>query len=329
MYLTNKDAIIDKETAIMDKTFDTMTFEEISAICKADETPKYQEPCWLRPEPCVPRPEPCVLREEPCRPVPRPCVPLNEPCNRLRASANSYSGANFYRCPHSNPSPEKTSAEIALDKINELRKIAIKYVRAVKLIWDKKIPKPPKTSSMLRTRANWALMTWYWFYEELDDTQNFGKNTPESYDIAHSYAMREVIKEYYRTGKIPKEWGFTGAGTATWEYGSVEWFIGSFEIQNFKLQNGIATFTVYNESTWKSATRLPQSWQDYIKELTGFEIHELVTSARRGQVIRTKLIQVFPGIEPYLPRDMRSIGGDWEQNYEIEMKWSLKDEDDK
>ena len=138
--------------------------------------------------------------------------------------------------------------------------------------------------------------------------------------------MKELKKEYFKTGKIPKLWQFTGPGTATGNYGEVEWFLESYSIRNFKLQNGIATFIVYNKSGWRSGTRLPKNWTDAIKEKTTFEISELVTDAPRGKVIKTKIEKYFPltlkilGFE-YILSKLPSFGGNWEQYYEIRMEW--------
>ena len=103
-------------------------------------------------------------------------------------------------------------------------------------------------------------------------------------------------------------------------------FIGSYSIRNFKLQDGIATFTVYNKSGWRSGTRLPKSWSDTIKDKTTFEVSELVTDAPRGKVIKTKIEKYFPqvlkilGFE-YILNKLPGFGGDWEQYYEIRMEW--------
>ena len=109
-----------------------------------------------------------------------------------------------------------------------------------------------------------------------------------------SDSMKELKKEYFKTGKIPKLQQFTGPGTGTGNYGEVEWFLGSYTIKDFKLENGIATFTVYNKSGWRSGTRLPKSWTDAIKEKTSYEIFDLVTDAPRGEVIKTKIEKYFP-----------------------------------
>ena len=93
-----------------------------------------------------------------------------------------------------------------------------------------------------------------------------------------------------------------------------------------KLENGIATFTVYNKSGWHSGTRLPKSWTDAIKEKTSYEIFDLVTDAPRGAVIKTKIEKYFPKASKipgsgYIFKLLPSYGGDWEQYYEIRMEW--------
>ena len=165
-----------------------------------------------------------------------------------------------------------------------------------------------------------------WFFEQGKNPAHFDRDSPESQDIANSYSMQELKKEFFKTGKTPVLWQFTGQGTATGNYGEVEWFLGSYSIQKFKIVDGIATFTVYNKSGWKSGTRLPKSWRETIKEKTTFDISELVTDAPRGQVIKTKIEKSFPWIlnlpgTGYILRLLPSYGGDWEQYYEIRMEW--------
>ena len=97
-------------------------------------------------------------------------------------------------------------------------------------------------------------------------------------------------------------------------------------IRHFKLENGIATFTVYNKSGWHSGTRLPASWTKAIKEKTSYEIFDLVTDAPRGEVIKTKIEKYFPEASKisgsgYILKLLPSYGGDWEQYYEIRMEW--------
>ena len=162
----------------------------------------------------------------------------------------------------------------------------------IKNIYDFKIPQPPKETN---NKANWAYMTWMWFFEQGKNKIRFSSNSLESQDIANSYSMKELKKEYFKTGKIPKLWQFTGPGTATGNYGEVEWFLGSYTIKDFKLENGIATFTVYNKSGWRSGTRLPKSWSDKIKDMTVEEFFDsfidLVSSKKNKETVKEKLYQ--------------------------------------
>lgn len=202
------------------------------------------------------------------------------------------------------------------------KKIELIY-EAAKYIWNHKVPKPPQ---MTNNKANWLQMTWNWFYEVGPTPVYYSANSPESYDIAHSYSMHEVIQKYIRTGDTPKRWRFTGPKTATGNLAEVEWFIGSYAIKNFRLKDGIAKFTVYNKSGWHSGTRLPKSWTNIIMKKTGYNIRHLVSDAPRGETLRKKLVEKFPdilkvpSIEMLLKR-LPSFGGNWEQYYEIEMNW--------
>ncbi len=190
-------------------------------------------------------------------------------------------------------------------------------------IYRYKTPKPPRNTA---NKANWLKMTWMWFFEKGLNPIHFSIDSPESKDIAESFSMKEVKAAYFKTGQIPTHWSFTGSKTATGELGEVEWFIGSYAIRNFKLNNGIATFTVYNKSGWHSGTRLPKSWRDTIKEATSYDIVDLVTDAPRGEVIKTKIKKYFPESAKipgsgYILELLPSYGGDWEQYYNIRMEW--------
>lgn len=193
----------------------------------------------------------------------------------------------------------------------------------IKNVYDFQIPKPPRETN---NEANWLHMTWMWFFEQGKNPIMFDRNSLESRDIANSYSIKELKKDFFRSGKIPKLWQFTGSGTATGNYGEVEWFLGSYSIKDFKLENGIASFTVYNKSGWRSGTRLPKSWSDAIRDKTTFEISELVTDAPRGEVIKTKIQKFFPNASKipgfkHILELLPSYGGDWEQYYEIRMEW--------
>ena len=196
-------------------------------------------------------------------------------------------------------------------------------IQQIANVYRYKIPKPPRNTA---NKANWLKMTWMWFFEQGKNPIRFSANSPESIDIANSFSMKEVKEEYFKTGKIPTGWSFTGPKTATGELGEVEWFIGSYAIRNFKLENCIATFTVYNKSGWHSGTRLPKSWSDTIKKATSYDIVDLVTDAPRGEVVKTKIKKYFPEESKipgsgYILELLPSYGGTWEQYYEIRMEW--------
>ena len=104
-------------------------------------------------------------------------------------------------------------------------------VKNVKNIYQFKVPKPPRLTD---NKANWLHMTWMWFFEQGKNPIYFDCKSPESQDIAESYSMKEVKKEYFKTGKIPTGWDFIGPKTATGNLGEVEWFIGTYSIRNFR-----------------------------------------------------------------------------------------------
>lgn len=187
------------------------------------------------------------------------------------------------------------------------------------------IPKPPIATNH---RSSWTKMLFCWFFELGSDTAYFASNSPESTDIANSYSMQQLRMQYYQTGEIPAGWVFSGPETALGVYGEVEWFIGSYSIRNFKLQNGIATFEVLNTSGWESGTRLPATWHESLQKQTYLPVpaKAFVDDAPRGKVLASKITERFPGLLKYsgaakLLERMPSFGGNWYQIYAVEMEW--------
>lgn len=207
----------------------------------------------------------------------------------------------------------------------------IKLIQTLREIWKTKIPKPPR---MTAREGIWMELVWDWFFEQGPNPVYFDKNSPYSKDISNSYSMKILRKNYEENGKIPRGWSFIGPDTAKYVLGEVEWFIGSYEIRNFKKVKDVVTFTVYNKSSWHSGTRLPKSWTNYIEEKTGYHIEDLVTSAPRGKTLQSKVKSLIPRsllqnsftrvIIEGLLNELPSFGGDWEQYYEIEAKWEKK-----
>ena len=70
---------------------------------------------------------------------------------------------------------------------------------------------------------------------------------------------------------MPPGWNFTGPKTATGELGEVEWFLGSYRIENVRTDTRGIHFTVYNVSSWHSGARLPKSWTDFIRTNPGLK----------------------------------------------------------
>ena len=187
------------------------------------------------------------------------------------------------------------------------------------------LPKPPVATVH---RAYWSKMVLYWFFELGNETTYFPSSSPESQDIADSYSMQQLRMQYYQTGEIPAGWAFSGPETAMGVYGEVEWFIGSYSIRNFKLQDGIATFEVLNTSGWESGTRLPVTWRESLQKQTYLPVpaKAFVDDAPRGKVLASKITERFPGLLKYsgaakLLERMPSFGGNWYQIYAVEMEW--------
>ena len=198
-------------------------------------------------------------------------------------------------------------------------------LRGLKNIWENKIPKPPRSTDH---SGSWSKLTRMCFFEEGPNPIRFDESSPYSRDIANSCSIQAEVKAYYKKhNKMPPGWNFTGPKTATGELGEVEWFLGSYRIENVRTDTRGIHFTVYNVSSWHSGTRLPKSWTDFIRTNTGFEIYDLVTSAPRGETLKIKLCSLIPNyllqiqwvsdILAHLP----SFGGDWTQYYDVVVKW--------
>ena len=167
-----------------------------------------------------------------------------------------------------------------------------------------------------------------WFFEEGPNPIYFDENSSYSRDIANSCSIQSEVKAYYKKHKeMPSGWNFTGPKTATGELGEVEWFLGSYQIRNVRIDDSGIHFTVFNVSSWHSGTRLPKSWTDFIRENTGYEIHDLVTSAPRGETMKTKIRSLLPEYLLHFQwvndilANVPSFGGNWTQYYDVIVKW--------
>lgn len=185
------------------------------------------------------------------------------------------------------------------------------------------VPRPPRRTNH---RAWWTLMLLKWFFELGDNPAFYDSDSPQSRDIADSYSMSMVIAEYLSEGRVPDSWIFKGPDTAAGVYGEVEWFIGSYAISDFRLEDGMAEFLVLNKSGWRSGTRLPVTWQWAVQHRTSRTLTEFIGDAPRGGVLKSKVLSNFPWTTG-VPGAMRvldhlpSFGGDWEQIYRVRMPW--------
>ncbi|TAE89850.1 MAG: RHS repeat-associated core domain-containing protein, partial [Verrucomicrobia bacterium] len=185
----------------------------------------------------------------------------------------------------------------------------------------------PRAPANRGEEADWGLMMWDWFFEKRENPIHFGEDSAHSKDIAKSYSIRDdLMPKYCRDKQAPTRWGFTGPGTRTGNYGAVEWFLGSYSVQNWREEGRYVKFTARNTSGWRSGTRLPATWTTYIRSKTGLEVTEFVTDAPRGQVVAQKMRQRFGSVLSYLPGSDRvlgllpSFGGNWEQSYDVKVE---------
>ena len=104
-------------------------------------------------------------------------------------------------------------------------------------------------------------LVWMWFFEQSPNPIYFPESSPYSQDIAKSFSLNTEVRNYYKKNKeMPDGWSFTGPKTAPGNLGEVEWFIGTYDIQNVNKKDDGIHFTVHNCSSWHSGTRLPESW---------------------------------------------------------------------
>jgi RHS repeat-associated protein len=168
----------------------------------------------------------------------------------------------------------------------------------------------------------WTQMFADWFFERGRNPITYESDSPQSKDIAKSHSIKnDILPPFCERGEKKAQWQFTGPGTRAGTYGAAEWFLGSYNIAWIEASKEKVKLDITNRSHWQSGTRLPKTWTAAIKEATGFEITELVTSAPRGAVIVTKIENLI-GIK--IPDFLRnrikiSIGGDWNQTYKVEI----------
>jgi hypothetical protein len=208
---------------------------------------------------------------------------------------------------------------IRSDGADERRKVT----GDMRQVYARQIPKAPKMTGNI---ADWDYMTFKWFFNLRENPSFYPADSPQSIDIANSYSVQELKKEYFATGVMPDSWTFTGPGSATGRYGEVEWFIGSYAVEDFQLKDGIATFKVRNCSCWHSGTRLPMSWTNEIERFTSRRITVLVSEPPTGKKLHKQIIHRFPaaGRIPgfsFIMHRLPTFGRDWEQVYEIRMEW--------
>ena len=168
----------------------------------------------------------------------------------------------------------------------------------------------------------WTQMFADWFFERGKNPITYQSDSPQSKDIAKSHSIKnDILPPFCESGEKKGLWQFTGPGTRTGTYGAVEWFLGSYTIEWIEASREKVKLDIDNLSHWSSGTRLPKTWTDAIKKVTGFEILELVTSAPRGEVVITKIESLLGRKIPNFFRNKIkiSIGGNWKQTYIVEI----------
>jgi hypothetical protein len=225
-----------------------------------------------------------------------------------------------------------------------------------------KLPPLPAAPTIVATKGDWRQMFKVWYLElsgaQADlgadvtwpnrSTAIFGTESPYSQDVFDSVGMKEVQSDFFKnylSGKLKdkSEWSgdfqFNGPKTAIPNYlTQVEWFLGSFHVDVTKFQvvrqegNKIVFdiwATATNKTHWESGTRLPATWNTWLKEQTGYDFTPLKTDHPRGRIsvpdyferlANPKLLMPI-GVDQLLP----SFGGDWTQIFKMKGQWTLVD----
>ncbi len=179
-----------------------------------------------------------------------------------------------------------------------------------------KFPGLPKDAAL---SADWGEMFKIWFFETTPTVTNCSWNkttltcsaaSAYSKDLAASPSMAALKKRFceakLRDNPWKGNWVFTGGGTRNGNYTTVEWFIGSYQaIVNWTFNGSTCCYDVViavtNTSGWHSGTRLPQTWQDKIKQVTGVTMKAVVEDAPRGQTVRAKINSLLPVVGVSIP----------------------------
>jgi hypothetical protein len=207
----------------------------------------------------------------------------------------------------------------------------------------------PELPSDSRLMADWQALYSCWFFETKPEQKGgkwtsdveveFDYTSPYSTDIKNSVSMKKIKENFMAIesdrpnpfGPKPyngKSTGFTFNGPETGipnYYSWVEWFIGSYDVTIDWTEVSQNTFSVdiliSNKSGWYSGTRLPKTWQDKIKELSGIEMTNLVDDAPRGETVKRKLHPFIVSAVETVGFKIPSFGGNFWQYFHIKDTW--------
>jgi hypothetical protein len=208
-----------------------------------------------------------------------------------------------------------------------------------------RLPELPASANL---KGDWSKMLTTWFFETQDVFDSnvwntsklctFSKESLICQDIIESVSFSDTkntnsVKGGFfsktdsnRANPYTHLFKFTGPETGIKDYYStVEWFIGSYNANVYWQKQTNGTYKIktkiQNTSSWYSATRLPKSWQNRLRETLGIEMKSIFTNGERGTTIRNTLNEKIVIALDYLGIDIPSFGGNWDQIYEIETTW--------
>ena len=106
--------------------------------------------------------------------------------------------------------------------------------------------------------------------------------------------MKTVLEAYCKDKEAPKEWKFDGPGTATGEYGEVEWFLGSYDIENFSLKNGVARFEVHNTFSHTTSEDMAGSYKiTYRSRHFTYKIRHSTRNYGQGEAVLVQYRRIY------------------------------------
>lgn len=232
----------------------------------------------------------------------------------------------------------------------------------------------PELPNDTQYSGDWGRLFNIWFFEKSPriagaswdtsgdiETLKFTSRSVYTKDLKDkSVGMRNAVKKFKKDHDFESlsigqaignnndyNFSFTGPGSGTGDYGMLEWYLGSYRVRGRVTakndEKGIVTveWTVTNSSTWHSATRLPETYQNEVVDIINkllfwrdtdiTEFTNLVDTRPRGEVGRQIMEKYIEELNaetpawmnvPAIPESVKipSFGGTFNQEFKWEQK---------